>query len=148
MNIIKQFTHYIRQLLNSPGFNIRTKLIIILVVTMVIPLILLTFISLMQVRNLGKEVFIRANELENLAYQAVTNMGSVAMEDSIKALNNIAIVQLERTSTDIAKQVAGFLYDRDDDILFASELVPNEEAYKRFLKYKTRNLIKKGRLGT
>jgi signal transduction histidine kinase/ActR/RegA family two-component response regulator len=134
--------HFINNNLSKIGLNMRTKLIVIFVIIMVIPLLFLFSIALFQYRHLGDELYIRSEDLKQEAYDVVTKMGDVAVEGSITALDNAAIKRLERTSTDIAKQIAYFLYGRDSDILYASELEPGEAAYRLFLRHRTRNLIK------
>ena len=133
---------FINKYLSKTGMNMRTKLIVVFVVVIVIPLLFLFFIALFQYRQLGADLYIRSEVLKNETYDVVIKMGDVAVESSITALDDAAIGQLERTSTDIARQIADFLYGRDNDILYASEIEPDEAAYRLFLRHKTRNLVK------
>jgi signal transduction histidine kinase/CheY-like chemotaxis protein len=142
MNNMHWVVQFINKYLSKIGMNMRTKLIIIFVVIMVIPLLFLFFIALFQYRQLGTDLFISSEALKSETYDVVIKMGDVAVKGSVTALDDAAIKQLERTSTDIAKQVADFLYGRDNDILYASEIEPDETAYRLFLRHKTRNLIK------
>ena len=132
----------IGQFLNERGFDMRAKLIILFVVIKVIPLILLTFIAWGQFRYLADEMKNRAEEMKSKANEALSKMGQVAVDDSVTALDDSAILRLERTSTDIAKRVADFLYQRDDDILYAASIEPNEALYRLFLNFKRGTLIK------
>ncbi|MDR1862664.1 MAG: PAS domain-containing protein [Treponema sp.] len=120
----------------------RSKLILIFVIIKVIPLVFLTLVAWGQARNLGIELERRTEELKEKANTALNKIGDIAVENSVKALDNSATEQIERISTDLARRVADFLYDRDKDILYAAELEPSEEAYGRFLDHKTRSLIK------
>ncbi|MDR0388611.1 MAG: hybrid sensor histidine kinase/response regulator, partial [Spirochaetaceae bacterium] len=120
----------------------RAKLIIIFVIIKVIPLLLLTFMAWRQAVRLGGELNRRTQELTAKANDALAEMGRIAVEDSVGALNNLATEQIERTSTDTAKRVADFLYERDRDILYAAGLPPDEAAYQHFLSSKTGRLIK------
>jgi PAS domain S-box-containing protein len=120
----------------------RAKLILIFVLIKVIPLVLLTLVAWSQARNLGLELNRRTEELKEKANTALNKMGDIAVEDSVKALNNSAAEQIERTSTDLAQRVADFLYDRDRDILYAAGLEPSEAAYRHFLAFNTRSLVK------
>ncbi|MDR2304657.1 MAG: PAS domain S-box protein [Treponema sp.] len=121
----------------------RAKLIIIFVLIKVIPLILLTILAWTQARDLGAELGRRNGELMRRATNALTATGVMAVEDSVDALNNLTIEQLERTSTDMARRVADFLYARDDDILYVSKLPVNENAYRLFVEGKKKSLVKK-----
>jgi hypothetical protein len=47
---------------------------------------------------------------------------------------------MERLTTDTARAVAAFLYDRDSDMRQAAELTPDAEAYRRFLAHRSRTL--------
>jgi signal transduction histidine kinase/CheY-like chemotaxis protein/PAS domain-containing protein len=143
MNIIQRIEFSIGQFLTRMGFDMRAKLIIIFVVIKVIPLVLLSFIAWLQFQHLATELNLHSGELRTEAHDALTRMGHVAVEDSVNALNNSAIVQIERTTTDMAKRVADFLYARDDDILYAAGLEAGETAYRHFLNFKTGSLIKK-----
>ncbi|MDR1566338.1 MAG: PAS domain-containing protein [Treponema sp.] len=124
------------------GLGMRTKLILIFVVIKVIPLVFLTLMAWGQAQSLGRELKSRTEELKEKAVAALTQMGDIAVEDSVRALNNSATEQIERTSTDLAARVAGFLYDRDGDILYAAGLEPSEAAYRHFISGKTRSLVK------
>ncbi|MDR0447379.1 MAG: response regulator [Treponema sp.] len=142
MKFLKQIESTVGQFLTKRGFNTRTKLILIFVIIKVIPLLLLTFIAWGQFRHLVKELENRAGELKSKANEALANMGHIAVEDSVSALDNSAIRELERASTDIAKKIADFLYQRDDDILYAADLEPDGAVYRHFLNHKKSVLIK------
>lgn len=120
--IKKQLEH----IANKLGFKLRTKLIIIFLVVKVIPLILLTVIAWYQIFNIG-----------NI-------LREIAVEDSSVALNDIAIDNIERITTDTAKMIAKFLYERDDDILYISKLEPSEENFRVFLNSKKGRIIPLG----
>ncbi|MDR2478416.1 MAG: response regulator [Treponema sp.] len=142
MKIIQRIEFAIGQVLTKMGFDMRAKLIIIFIIIKVIPLALLTLIAWAQFRNMASELRRRTAELKNESNDALNRMGQVAVEDSVDALNNFAIMQMERSSTDLASHIASFLYDRDNDIIYAAGLEPNEAAYRHFLRSKTRALIK------
>ncbi|WP_245535097.1 ATP-binding protein [Leadbettera azotonutricia] len=120
----------------------RAKLILIFLVIKVIPLIALTIIAWTQSQNLGNELKRSAEELKEKANIALVRLGDLAVEDSVAALNNSATEQIERTSTDLARQIADFLYARDDDILYAAGLEPNDALYRHFLDHKLGVLVK------
>ncbi|MDR2785482.1 MAG: response regulator [Treponema sp.] len=120
----------------------RSKLILIFVVIKVIPLLMLTVLAWRQSRILGEELGRRTQVLVEEANNALAGTGDMAVKDSVEALNALAIEQIERTSTDLARRVADFLYERDDDILYAAELEPNEASYRHFLAYGNRPIVK------
>lgn len=55
------------------------------------------------------------------ANKTVTQVGKDAIADSVTALDERARNDIERLTTDIARQLSCFLYDRDADVLLASE---------------------------
>ena len=116
----------LENLLNKLGLGMRAKLIIIFLIVKIIPLIVLVAIAWRQVTLLG-------DELKN-----------IAVDDSSAALNDSATENIERMTTDTAKKVADFLYERDSDILYISGLEPTEENYRQFVESKLGSLVKSG----
>jgi len=114
------------QLLDKVNLNLRTKLVLIFLVVQVIPIVLLTIIALTQIVSLG-------NILRDIAVQ-----------DSSKALNDRAIESIERMTTDTARAVANFLYQRDDDILFLARLEPSDETCRIFTESRYGKLVRNG----
>lgn len=108
------------------GLGIRAKLITMFLVVKVIPVILLTIIAWQQISVLG-------NVLREMA-----------VTDSSAALNDSATENIERMTTDTAQRVADFLYGRDDDILYLSQMEPTEENYRNFAENKLGRLIETG----
>jgi PAS domain S-box-containing protein len=142
INLIHRLELHIGKLLTRLGFGMRTKLIIIFVIIKVIPLILLTITAWGQARLLGEVLGIQTGKLSDEANAALSETGKIAVNDSITALNNRTTEELERTSTDMARRVADFLYDRDKDILFLGRMTPSESLYRNFVRTKTRPLVK------
>jgi signal transduction histidine kinase/CheY-like chemotaxis protein len=122
----------------------RGKLIIIFVIIKVIPLLLLGVLALGQTRRLGDDLIRRIRELTVQANEAQSTTGKIAVDDSSTALINLATAEIERTSTDMAGRVADFLYNRDDDILYAAGLEPSEAVYRHFVESKRGTLVKPG----
>jgi signal transduction histidine kinase/CheY-like chemotaxis protein len=140
-SFLKKMRLSVEQFIDSLGFGMRTKLVLIFVIIKVIPLVALTILAWRQANILGDELGRRTFELTEQANTALKETGTMAVNDSVLALNSSAIEQIERTSTDMARRVADFLYDRDDDILFLAGLEPNEAVYRRFLETKARALV-------
>ncbi|MDR2758765.1 MAG: response regulator [Spirochaetaceae bacterium] len=124
--------------------GMRAKLIIIFVVIKVIPLIILTFFAWRQALSLGREMHRRTVELTAKANTALEQTGTIAVTDSVKALNDFATDDIERISTGMANEVANFLYQRDGDILYAAGLSPTREVYRHFIESQQGRLVKSG----
>ncbi|MDR1520757.1 MAG: methyl-accepting chemotaxis protein, partial [Planctomycetota bacterium] len=102
-------------------------LIIIFLLVKVIPLILLTVIAWFQFIVLGDV------------------LREIAVSDSTSSLNESAVKNIERISTDAAMRVAEFLYGRDDDLLYVAKMNPTEENFAAFLNAKRKRVVKSGR---
>ena len=144
-NAVNSLRLYLERLLTRFGFGMRAKLIIIFVVIKVIPLVLLAFVAWRQARILGEELTRRTQELTLQANQALSRTGEIAVDDSVQALNERATEDIERMTTDTARRVANFLYERDGDILFAAALPTDENIYRQFIENRRGDLIKQGR---
>ncbi|MDR3281208.1 MAG: response regulator [Synergistaceae bacterium] len=123
------------------GLGMRAKLIIIFVVIKVIPLVLLTLMAWRQSWLLGNELSRRTAELTTQANEALSQMGDIAVNDSVKALNDRATEDIERMTTDTARDIADFLYDRDDDVRALAALNLTEEEFRVFVENRRGNLI-------
>ena len=71
-------------------------------------------------------------------------VGDEATGDAIAALDDKSREAIERLTTDTARAVAAFLYDRDADVLQAARVEPTEGAYRDFLVHRTRMLYRHG----
>ncbi|MDR3123321.1 MAG: hybrid sensor histidine kinase/response regulator, partial [Treponema sp.] len=141
-SVLGKFKHGIEGFINSLNLPMRSKLILIFVVIKVIPLLILAVLAWRQYQILGRELSRRTRVLVEEANNALIATGNLAVQDSVAALNALAVEQIERASTDLARRVANFLYERDGDILYAAELEPGEAAYRRFLAHKNRPVVK------
>lgn len=125
-------------------FGIRAKLIALFVLIKVMPLILLALLAWEGVNHLGGSL---ADETDGIAIEVkatVAEMGKTFSKESVKALDDRAREELERLTTDTARAVADFLYDRDRDVLLAATLAPDKDQYLGFLKNRTRLLASPG----
>lgn len=125
-------------------FSLRVKLILIFIVMKVLPLVALGWIAWSQSYDTAKDLVKEAEKLVSTADETILNVGDTAIADAIKALDSRARDEIERLTTDTALSVANFLYHRDADILYAGSLEPNADAYRNFIKYKTKRLIYHG----
>ncbi|MDR0357550.1 MAG: hypothetical protein LBH63_04200, partial [Clostridiales Family XIII bacterium] len=125
-NTVNYVQRILDSFLNKRKLNMRAKLMIIFLVVKVVPLILLAVIAWYQFASLGD------------------TLRNIAVGDSSKALNDSAVENIERMTTDAAQRVADFLYGRDNDILYAASIAPSEEAYRQFSEARSRSVVKKG----
>ncbi|MDR1581289.1 MAG: response regulator [Synergistaceae bacterium] len=143
-NIAKTFMARVKDAFDKFGLGMRAKLIIIFVIIKVIPLLILTVLAWMQSRSLGEELGVRTAELTVKANSSLETMSGIAVNDSVNALNERATDDIERMTTDTARRIADFLYSRDDDILAAAALVPDENNYRVFVENRRGLLVKEG----
>jgi signal transduction histidine kinase len=120
------------------NFGIRSKLIALFVAIKVLPLILLAYFAWQGVQQLGLSLSQETEQLAEEVKTTVSDMSTRFAKESVRALDDRAREELERLTTDTAKAVADFLYDRDRDILLAATLPTNEYQYQKFLETRTR----------
>jgi len=111
---------------NKIGLGIHSKLIIIFLFVTVVPLVVLTTVTWRQLVDLSSQ------------------LSTTTVREASAALNNSAIENIERMTTDTARTVADFLYARDKDILYLAGVEPSEENYRLFLESSLGRLNKKG----
>jgi len=124
--------------------GIRGKLITIFVVIKVLPLLLLALLAWSMAQRLGDTVSRQASGMADTMLASIREVGDVATGDAIKALDDSARAAIERLTTDTARAVAAFLYDRDGDVLQAALVEPSEGAYRRFLAHRSRTVHRHG----
>lgn len=132
--------------MNLPAFltGIRGKLIAIFVLIKVVPLVLLAWFAWHASQQLGEDVSTKAGNMAEAMLNTIKAVGTTVTEDSIRALDLRSREAIEALTTDTARQIASFLYDRDRDILAAADLDPSESAFRQFLKQRTRPLYQHG----
>lgn len=139
------FRAVVLNLKNRVGFGMRAKLIVIFLLIKVIPLVLLTYIAWRQFGELGSDLSARTRELASLMNEALSETGEIAVNNSVAALNDMATEDIERMTTDTARRVADFLYERDDDIRLLAAMRPSDANYRQFVESRRGRLIKKGK---
>ncbi len=135
---------FIEGLFTRMGLGMRAKLIALFVIIKVVPLILLALVAWRQSWLLGDELGRRTEALTHKANRALSKTGDIAVTDAVKALDDRATDDIERMTTDTARRVAVFLYERDDDIRFAAGLKPTAEEYRAFVSAKVGRMVKQG----
>ena len=132
------------QLLMS-NYGVKGKLIAIFVVIKVIPLVFLCWLAWVQINQLATALEDQNNEMAIATREVVAQVGSIAMEGSIKALDEKSRESIERLTTDTANYIAGFLYERDRDLLLAAQLAPDEQTYRVFIATLTQPVVEQGK---
>lgn len=122
-------------------FGIRTKLILIFIVIKALPLIALAWFAGRQIHQLGQTVEQRTAATIADTTQLVGQIGIISTENSIQALDARSREAIERLTTDTARAVAAFLYDRDKHITLAAALPPDEDTYRAFMRAATRRVV-------
>ncbi|MCL2662156.1 MAG: response regulator [Oscillospiraceae bacterium] len=108
------------------GLKLRTKLVMIFVSVMMIPVVLFTVLAWNQIMSLGYL------------------LRDLSVSDATTALNDNARDNLERMTTDTAMSIAEFLYQRDRDILMLAQFLPSDETFRAFSENRTSKLMKMG----
>ncbi len=123
----------------SPG--IRTKLILIFVLIKVVPLVVLAWVAWEQIFSLGVTVEKKYVDMISGTRAVVEGVSELSTQNSINALDQKSREAIERLTTDTARAVAAFLYDRDIDIALAAQLPPVKAQYERFLSQRRRPVL-------
>jgi signal transduction histidine kinase/HAMP domain-containing protein len=124
----------------APG--IRAKLIAIFILIKVVPLIALAWFAWHEIARLTDTVEKKSTHMIASTHDVVTGVSELSTQNSIRALDVKSREAIERLTTDTAKQVAAFLYDRDRDILLAAHLAAKESQYRHFLDSRSRPVIR------
>ena len=125
--------------------GIRTKLITIFVAIKVVPLMVLAWYAWQAAQWLGEGVSSRAAQMADAMRVSQQTTGKTANDDAVRALDERSREAIESLTTDLARQVADFLYDRDKDVLQAASIDPSEAGYRRFIGNHTRELFEHGK---
>jgi signal transduction histidine kinase len=114
-------------------FSLRAKLIGIFVVIKVVPLLLLAWFAWSAARDLGQSVTEGAVSMADTMRNTQQRTARTAIDDSIAALDDRSREAIETLTTNTARIIARFLYDRDKDVLGAASLPIQAEVYRRFI---------------
>ncbi len=123
----------------------RNKLIAIFVLIKIVPLILLAWFAWHATTQLGEKIALSTGKIADSMIDSIKTIGDTVTSDSIRALDLRSREAIETLTTDTARAIARFLYDRDSDIRLASSLTPSENLYREFISSKTRPLYKHGK---
>ncbi len=131
-NISSSFENFLTKL----GLGMRAKLIVIFVIIKVLPLIFIALVAWQQALSLGEEMKIRTQSMADKAVNELTQAGKLAVDDAVRALDDRGTQEIERLTTDTARHVANFLYERDDDIRTLAAFPVDENIYKTFVEHR------------
>ena len=104
------------------SFSIRTKLIAIFVLIKVLPLVALAWFSWNVILDLADTLKKQTEQVAQDTNTLVGGIAEMATSNSIEALDDRSREAIERLTTDTARHVANFLYDRDVDIRLAARI--------------------------
>lgn len=127
------------------NMGLREKLISIFVLIKVLPLVLLGLFAWEASQRLGDAVTERAIQMAEQMRDTQKATGKMATDDAIAALDERSREAIESLTTQTARAVAEFLYDRDADVLRAAQLAPSPASYQQFLNTHVRRLIEHGK---
>ncbi|HAF56508.1 MAG TPA: two-component sensor histidine kinase [Thauera sp.] len=113
--------------------SLRAKLIAIFIAIKVVPLVLLALFAWKAASDLGQLVAARVVTLSDVMRDTQLRAGQTAIDDAIEALDDRSREAIETLTTGTAREIAAFLYDRDQDLLQATTLAPDPTAYASFL---------------
>lgn len=125
-------------------WSIRTKLISLFVLIKVLPLLALALLAWHAYHSLGDQVTRHAGAIIQDMRATVQEVGTRVTNDSIRQLDLRSRESIERLTTDTARNLAAFLYDRDADIRTAAALEPSEAVYRSFLEGRVRGVTSHG----
>ncbi|MDR0854843.1 MAG: hypothetical protein LBN25_00560, partial [Christensenellaceae bacterium] len=111
--------------------SLKTRLILIFVTVKVIPLLIVTVIAWNAFNNLSgilstntdgliAEMMRGFSETKVMSSNGFSSTENIAVNDAKAALNDSAVKNIERMSTDTAQRLADFLYSRDKDLRYMS----------------------------
>ena len=122
--------------------KIKTKLILLFIVIKVIPLVLILLLSLAGIEKLSGIIERKAQSTLVNSMDVLKETTTLAIEDSEKALDKKSQESLEILTKNIASNVAEFLYQRDNDILFLSNSTNlSEKLFSTFYSSQKRKVI-------
>ena len=121
--------------------GILPKLLTSFLIVSVVPLIILGYLANENLIDTGFQAAQKAEEMGKMNMDAAKDIGKTSIEDSVRALDRKSTEAIELRTVELAMRVAGFLYERDKDILVLSSLDPDPGNYLRLYSASRRDLI-------
>lgn len=122
------------------NLSIRAKLIAIFVAIKVVPLLLLAWFAWSAAQKLGESVTDGVISMVSNMRDTQQSTADTAISDAIAALDDRSREAIETLTTQTARAVAQFLYERDKDILHAARMPIDAATYRWFVDGHLRDL--------
>jgi len=122
-------------------WGIFPKLLVLFLVLSISPLIVLGYMANKNMTQTGlasTDIAMRMGE-ENL--KAAREIGHLAIEDSVYALDEKSTEAIELRTVELAMRIADFLYERDNDIEVLATFKPDPEKYRLVYLSSVRDVI-------
>ncbi len=113
-----------------PFLGIFPKLLLFFLVLSISPLIILGYMANKNMAQTGLESTVIATGMGEKNLKAAREIGEVAIEDSVHALDDKSREAIELRTLELAIRIADFLYERDNDILVLAAFKPDPEKYR------------------
>ena len=121
--------------------TIKVKLILLFTIIKIVPLIIIMYISYKGIKNLNEYMNDSTTYLYNQSKEIILNTANESIDDSIKNLNKKSQLSLERLSIETANKISEFLKQRDEDILFLSQIQLNDKILEEFFYNKKKEIV-------
>lgn len=130
----------------KPGQSLplATQLFLLLLAVVLVPVFLIAVNAEIASNRLQDNIRARIDEAADGLLSAAPDMRDAAVARASEALDERVRQEVERMTTDLARSVARFLYERDQDILYAAELPPDAGAYRAFLEHRLGRVVEPG----
>ena len=109
--------------------GILPKLLTSFLIVSVLPLIILGYLANENLIDTGFQAAQKAEEMGRMNMTAARDIGRTSIQDSVHALDRKSTESIELRTVELAKTIAGFLYERDKDILVLASLDPDPGRY-------------------
>ncbi len=119
-------------MINFKNYSIRVKLIIIFIIFKVLPLFLLAIIGIVSFNKIEDLLHKNYNKIIQNSQASINNVANFTISDSIKALDKKSQENLEKETVLLAKNIANFLKQRDNDILYLSKIKITKKNLEKF----------------
>lgn len=122
---------------NFNNYSIKVKLLFTFIVFKILPLFLLASIGILSFLDIDDLLQNSSKEIIKKSQNSIRVSADAAIQDSIIALDKKSQKIIEEKTSIIANNVANFLHQRDEDILFLSKQKISQKNLEEFYKKKT-----------
>ena len=129
MSPFKSFTNFFSWI-NS--FKIKSKLIILFILLKVIPIAIIAFIAFYGAISLEKKLIPNIEKIYKQHHNTFKIASSEFIKENITSLDSAYQNNIENQGVEIGKQIANFLYQRDQDIILLTTLPIAYSTFKNF----------------